>query len=154
MNLPELLSHPPVYWFITGLALAALELAAPGLVLIFFAAGAWLVAISCLAYPIGITPQLILFSVFSVLSLWMLRSKIKKKFFSGKDEPSAELEEEFIGQTATAISAFAAGRKGRVMLRGTEWSAIAEQDIAKGQEVLIVSHKSITFNVRPLADSQ
>ncbi|MAE69408.1 MAG: hypothetical protein CME06_02940 [Gemmatimonadetes bacterium] len=51
-------------WFVVGLALALAEMAAPGVILIFFGLGAWVVALTTW---IGLTPglqsQLLLFAV-------------------------------------------------------------------------------------------
>ena len=54
---------PSLIWFIIGLALFLMELAIPGLVLMFFGMGAWLVAVLCLIFNIGLDVQLIIFII-------------------------------------------------------------------------------------------
>ena len=43
----DILQDPAVIWFLVGLGLLLLELALPGLVILFFGAGAWVTALVC-----------------------------------------------------------------------------------------------------------
>ena len=46
----DIFAHAAVIWFIIGFVLFLLEFVVPGLILFFFAAGAWIVALLCLFF--------------------------------------------------------------------------------------------------------
>ena len=56
----------------------------------------------------GTNLQIIIFAIISVLSLIGLRRIIQKKFFYSKGMKSEEVEDEFTGKEAIAISDFGA----------------------------------------------
>ena len=62
------LLKPELIWFLVGLVLLIMEFALPGLIIGFFGAGAWIVAIICLVTNININTQLIIFIISSILS--------------------------------------------------------------------------------------
>lgn len=138
-----------VIWFLIGLILILLELAVPGLVLVFFGVGAWIVAIVCLMFDISINTQLFIFLVSSVVSLALLRNYIRKKYMDRKN-PDGELEDEYIGQTATAITSFGKGQIGKVSFKGSNWEALSDYSIIEGQLLKITGYKSIRLTVEPL----
>ena len=61
--------RPELIWFFIGLLLLFVELVVPGLVIAFFAFGAWVVAAVYLFTPLSLNQQLALFIMASVLSL-------------------------------------------------------------------------------------
>ena len=119
----SIFSKPEVVWFIIGLVLFLLELVLPGFVIFFFGVGAWLTALLCLIADPGLNLQAIVFAVTSILSLVALRKIIQKKFFYSKDELSKEVEDEFSGREAIAITDFGPGKNGKVEFKGTQWKA-------------------------------
>ena len=141
--------RPDLFWFLLGLALLLLELIVPGLVLIFFGLGAWITALVCLIGDPGIDLQIIIFSTASVLSLILLRRMLKNKFFKESWASPATLEEEFLNKEAIALTSFKQGAKGKVEFKGTSWIASAEEDIVKGQTVIITGKESIVLIVKP-----
>ncbi len=94
--------NPTIVWFLLGLVLAFLEFAVPGVVLIFFGIGAWIVSITTY---IGLTnsleSQLILFAISSILLLIVLRKWIKGKFYGHVDnvQDLTMNMDEFIGKS-------------------------------------------------------
>lgn len=138
-----------VIWFLIGLVLMLLELAAPGLVLIFFGVGAWLTAIACLIWEPSLNTQLFIFLIGSLGSLASLRRIIKKRYVDA-DDPETDLEDEYIGQTAVAITSFDAGQRGKVSFKGSNWEAMASTAIKEGQLLKITGYKSIRLIVEPL----
>ena len=138
----------PVIWFLIGLGLLLLELVLPGLIVIFFGAGAWIVALAVLFFPeIGLALQLGIFAVFSILGLLIFRKILKNRFFKEGDSQEGSLEEEFIGKTAIAETDIDKGQTGKVSFKGTNWSAISDCDIKKGATVVITQKDSITLKV-------
>ncbi len=146
MTLQELLT-PPVVWFLIGLVFLLLELVIPGLFLIFFGIGAWIVALVLVFFDMSITAQLLIFGSTSVLGLLLLRRFIKDKFFKEDRSGEVSLEEEFINKIAVAKSTLTPGIPGKVSFKGTQWSAISDKEIEKGSRVKIIGKESITLQV-------
>lgn len=142
-------SKPELVWFIIGLVLFLLELVLPGFVIFFFGVGAWITALLCLIANPGINLQAIVFAVTSVLSLILLRKMIQKRFFYSKDELSKEVEDEFTGKEAVAITDFEPGHTGKVEFKGTSWKAESTESIVNGQRVIIRSKEDFKLFVKP-----
>lgn len=145
----SIFARPEVIWFIIGLVLFLLELVIPGFVLFFFGVGAWVTALLCLIANPGINLQGIVFAVTSVLSLLALRKMIQKKFFYNKEDRSGEVEDEFTGKEAVAVTSFGPGRKGKVEFKGTTWTAESESEIKDRQTVIIIDKDSFKLIVEP-----
>ncbi len=140
-------SNPAVIWFFLGLVLALMEFAIPGLIILFFGIGAWVTALSCLLFDVGLNGQLIIFIIASLLSILLLRKSLKKMFF--KEDPNKEetLADEFIGQTAVVEENITAGKPGKVSFKGAQWQAFSDQNLKAGQRVEIVGKESIKLKV-------
>lgn len=149
MSLADLLS-PAIIWFLIGLILLLLELVIPGFVIIFFGAGAWVTAIICLLFDIGINAQVAVFTFSSVLLLLLLRKYIRKQFFSEDKSVVETLTDEFIGKTAVVESDIKKGFPGKVSFKGTTWNALSDVTIEKGQLVEIIGKESINLFVKPV----
>lgn len=133
----QFLSRPEIIWFIIGLVLFLLELVLPGFVIFFFGVGAWITALLCLAANPGINTQVLVFAVTSVLSLLALRKMIQKRFFYSRQELSDQVEDEFTGREATALTDLEPGKTGKVEFKGTSWDAESDSVIHKGSRVVI-----------------
>lgn len=145
----EILSDPAVIWFLVGLGLLLLELVLPGLVILFFGAGAWVTALVCALSDISLNWQILIFLVASLLGLVLLRRYLKKRFFSRRTEEFEDQLEEFIGRDAMAMTDFKGGT-GMVEFKGTRWTAKCDQPVSKGQWVTIVGKESLTLIVKPI----
>ena len=145
----SILSKPEVIWFIIGLALFLLELVLPGFVIFFFGVGAWVTALLCLIANPGLNLQAIVFAVTSILSLVALRKIIQKKFFYTKDELSKDVEDEFSGREAIAMTDFGPGENGKVEFKGTQWKAESVSSIREGDRVIIKEKDSFKLIVEP-----
>jgi len=145
----SIFSKPELVWFIIGLVLFLLELVLPGFVIFFFGVGAWITAFLCLVANPGINLQVIVFAVTSVLSLLLLRKMIQNRFFFSKEELSKEVEDEFSGKEAVALSDFGPGKNGKVEFKGTTWNAESESAITEGQQVIIREKENFKLIVEP-----
>jgi inner membrane protein len=145
----SIFSKPELVWFIIGLVLFLLELVLPGFVIFFFGVGAWITAFLCLVANPGINLQVIVFAVTSVLSLLLLRKMIQNRFFFSKEELSKEVEDEFSGKEAVALSDFGPGKNGKVEFKGTTWNAESESVITEGQRVIIKEKENFKLIVEP-----
>jgi membrane protein implicated in regulation of membrane protease activity len=144
----NILSDPAVIWFLVGLGLLLLELVLPGLVILFFGAGAWVTALVCAVTDINLNWQIFIFLVASLLGLVLLRKYLKRRFFDKKDKEIEDQLEEFIGRKARAIEDFKNGT-GQVDFKGTRWSARSEAPVSKGDWVTIDSKDSLILYVTP-----
>lgn len=147
MNWSEIFSKPEIIWFFIGLALALLEFGIPGLIILFFGIGAWVTALSCMMFDIGLNGQIIIFMISSLLSILLLRKSLKKMFF--KEDPNKEetLADEFIGQMAVVQTKIAQDKPGKVTFKGAEWEASSDMELKVGQSVTIVGKDSIKLIV-------
>ena len=68
MDWTELFSKPEIIWFFIGLLLALLEFGIPGLIILFFGIGAWVTALSCMLFDVGLNGQIIIFIISSLLT--------------------------------------------------------------------------------------
>ena len=142
----ESLNNAAVIWFILGFILFVLEFILPGLILFFFAVGAWIVGILLLFFDLSLNTQLIVFLSSSVISILLFRKSLKKIMWSKKH--SSEIEDEFKGKTGIAETLIAPGKNGKVAFKGTVWDARSEDTIQKGETVSIVGNESILLIVK------
>ncbi len=136
-----------VIWFVAGLALFLLEFVVPGLILFFFAVGAWIVAFLTLFFNWSVDVQLFMFLGSSILSVLLFRKSLKKIMYSRK-KPNEVVEDEFVGKTALAQTAIAPGKNGRVEFNGVSWDAASTDTIDKGDRVVITGNDSILLFVK------
>ena len=140
---------PQLLWFALGVVLLLLEFANPGVVLIFFALGAWLVALLCLTADISLNLQLGVFVISSVVLLLVFRSRIKGRIDRGRPA-AAGVTDEFVGRRALVTREIGSDRAGRVDYRGTTWAAEAAERVPEGAAVEIVDKQNLTLVVRKI----
>ena len=135
-----------VIWFIIGFACFILEFMVPGLILFFFAIGAWIVAILSLFIDMSINSQLVIFLVSSAVTILLFRKWVRKLIWAKRH--STELEDEFLGKTGKAETFIGPGQNGKVGFKGTTWDARSEDRIEKGEDVVIIGNESILLIVK------
>ena len=148
----DIILNPGFLWFIAGLALLFIEFILPGIVIGFFGVGAILTGI---LYWLGIldnlTLQLSFFLVSSLALLFGLRRYLKK-YFVGKvtGNENSSLSDS-IGVKVPVVERIEKhSTKGRVLYEGTEWNAIADEDIEKGTLVITTKKENLTFTVKKI----
>ena len=104
---------------------------------------------SVLSAEPGINLQILIFAVTSVLTLIGLRKIIQKKFFYSKGKESEEVEDEFTGKEALALTDFGLDKNGKVEFKGTTWNAESKSEIKEGQRVNIIEKDSFKLIVKP-----
>ncbi len=137
-------------WLLIGVVCIGLELLIPGLVIIFFGFGAILTAVFSLLPFISdiFWLQILIFLVFSIISLIFLRKKCAivfrgTVFYSEKDTSSGR--EDF----AEAVENISEKKEGRIKYRGTTWSARCEDgEINSGDTVKILRREGLTYIVK------
>ncbi len=130
-------------WFVAGVGLLIFELVTPGgFFAIFFGVAALLVGVLTvlhLASPEWL--QWLLFSVFSVLGVVVLRRPVMQRL----GLPTAALPgEEMRGEWALVTEEVRPGEVGKVELRGTAWSARANRTVRVGERVPVERIEGLT----------
>jgi len=146
-------SFPPeLIWFLVGLFLLLLELAAPGLIIVFFGVGAWIVSAVCYFAQPTLNAQLLIFILSSLILLFSLRKWLTDTFrgFNVGTTKASEIVDDFVGEKAVVIKEIIPGSSGKVEFHGTSWTAEADEPIAVGQRVEILAKNSLTLKVKPL----
>jgi len=145
--------QPWFVWSLIGLACIGLEMLMPGFVIFFFGIGGLATALfSLIPFVSGMLwLQVLLFVVFSTLSLVFLRKRFSR-IFGGTifDSHKGNPEEAGIGKTAEVIETVGVVTEGRIRFQGTSWKAhCREGEIAPGKTVRIVSREGMTYLVEP-----
>lgn len=138
----------PTYWLILGVILIVVEVAAPGLVSIFFGLSALLVALLTLLIP-SIPEEMawLLFAVLSVVFLFTLRRWCRKVFTGKRSQVEDELRNDISGRTAVVVVRIQPDQPGKVEFHGTNWQAVSSETLDPGVQVRIVKQDSITLTV-------
>ncbi len=138
-------------WFIIAVVLFLLELATPAVILVFFGAGAAVLALLCLIFPaMPLSVQLLLYIIASCGSLFALRRYLVRAIPNKLDDTS------FAGEEALVKEAINAGPygaeqayEGMVEFHGTMWRARAFSQVPEGAWVFIEHRKDLGLYVRP-----
>jgi len=145
----ELLFNPVFIWACIGAILFVLEFIVSSLVLVFFGAGAWVVALYSCFVKSPVEQEVIVFLFCSLALMIAFRKRMKDKFFKAKE--TAVFDKDYIGHTAKATTDFKKNEVGRVEYNGAPWQALSEFDIEEGQLVEIEKKERITLIVKPLS---
>ncbi len=138
-------------WFIAGLVMVLLEFAAPGVVIIFFGVGAWIVSLALWLGVIESLPmQCVVFIISSLLLLFLLRHYVTSWFVGNTLNQGCNVDEEFIGKKVLVVKAIGGGEDtGKVEHKGAEWSAYCKVPLDVGSHATIVKREGIHFTVEP-----
>lgn len=149
MGLP-FADHLVTIWIIMGLLFVALEFVIPGFVIIFFAFGAWLTAITTFFIDISFPLQMIIFCLSSIASLLLFRKYLRNKMFNPQNSGASTLADEFVGHRCEVIEAIEEKKIGKVSFKGASWSARSEQALPLGEEVIIIKKENLTLFVQSI----
>jgi len=142
------------HWFVLGLFLVLVELAAAGgFYVIFFGIAAILVGLLSSVHAAGsVGVQILLFSVLSVASLLLFRSRLVKRF---QGDPQAPQVDQLVGEIAVVTEDLAPGNVGKVEFRGTMWSARAVGAVLlRGTRCRVTRVDGLTLFVEPEGASE
>ncbi len=143
------MNNPTLIWFVIGAILFLLEFAIPGLVVMFFGIGAWIVSLAVSLHLVdSLTNQVLLFSVSSIISIVVLRKYLKAWFVGESNLEDEDFDEEFIGQRVKVIAAIPGGSEiGKVELKGTVWQAVSDHPHSEGEIVKVIARNGLTLTV-------
>lgn len=135
-------------WILLGLLLLLAELLTPGgFYIIFFGIGAVVVGVLAgfnAAGPLWF--QFILFSILSVLTLWLFREKLLQ-LTQGERRKNVD---SLVGETAVATEEIHLNAVGKAELRGTSWNArnVGDRPLTRGQRCIVERVEGLTIFVR------
>ncbi len=133
-------------WFLLGLALLLAEFATPGaFYLFFFGLGAVGVGLlGALGYEPPLTVELLLFLIFSLGLLMLLRKRLRVRFDSKLPEREVD---NVVGETAIALEDIAVDAVGKAELRGSVWNArnVGDSPIARSQRCAVMRVDGLTL---------
>lgn len=131
----------PMIWLILLVIFILVEIATVGLLTIWFAGGA-LAAFFVSLSQLGAAVQVIVFLIVSFVLVLLIRPLAQKKFNSGHIRTNAQT---LIGEDAVVLEPIDnLQSKGRVMIRGQEWSARSVDDKEKFEKDEVVQVMSIS----------
>jgi membrane protein implicated in regulation of membrane protease activity len=148
MNLNELLAVPGLAWLILAALLAIAELLAPGIFLVFIAAGAAITGVVTLLVPnFDLVFEVFLFAAASAAAVAVGRRWYRTNPVPSQDPLLNDRVARLIGQVVTVVEPIAAGQ-GRVKVGDGEWPAIGP-DTPAGAHVRIIGSTGGSLDVEP-----
>lgn len=137
-------------WLYFGAFLMLMELLAPGFVVFFFGLSASTVGLCRFAFgdAFSLTWQLAAFSAFSILYLVVLRRWLRKLFTGGRVETKTDFDNEYVGRVGRVVEAIRPPLAGRVMIGDAEWTASADEPLAAGTTIEVISQNNLTMKVK------
>ena len=125
-----ILSRPELFWFILGLGLFLLELVIPGFFIFFLWSGS-------MGYSSGMSDRRTGYqsadnyfrSNFSSFPHCTEKNYSEEILLQQRTDESEEVEDEFTGKEAIAVSDFGGQKTGKVEFKGTTWKAESTSEI-------------------------
>lgn len=145
---------PVLIWFLFGIFCFVTELILPSFFLFFLGIGAWCAAAVVAVINLPLTAQLLIFLVCSLLSLILLRARLKSIFSGSSSKEADSVTMNSAPATGIVTDAIIPPADGRVKYGGSFWRATADKPIAEGAVVLIVEKKDLIIKVRALSASK
>lgn len=136
-------------WLIVCFGCLITELALGDFFVTCLAIGAAVTVIASL-FGIPFWAQVLVWVVFSVLSLWLVRPKLLKKLHNSGDDRKSNADA-LIGRAGTVSETIKSGEYGRVQIDGDDWKAAGcnqEDNIEKGEKVVVIDRESIILTVK------
>lgn len=133
-----------VFWFVIFLILLFLEIVTINLVSIWFAIGAVAAFIVSLVTE-KLIIQMFVFILVSVISLFLTKPIVRKMKSKKKEAMNMD---RILGRTGLVLKEISKYHPGEVKVLGSIWTAISEQEIAVGSEVVIEKIEGVKVLVK------
>ncbi len=137
-------------WAIVAVVCLIVELMTGGFFIICFAIGAVAAALTTLFG--GLALQVVVFIIFSAVSIFMVRPFALRYLHENKPAPVSNADA-ILGRVGRVSETIVAGGFGRVAIDGDDWKAQAtgtDTDIAEGSLVQVTGRESIIIDVEPV----
>jgi len=125
-------------WLALGLILAAAEMVAPGVFLIWLAGAALIVGALAWLTPIGVPLQIVVFAALAVVAVFMGRRYIRNNPIHEADPMMNKRADRLVGESVVVTQAIEGGT-GKVKLGDSEWLARGA-DAAVGTRLKVTGH--------------
>ena len=135
-------------WLTLGLLLAALEMLAPGVYLIWIALAALITGVLTAVFDVSLPMQGVDFVFLSLIIAFSARRVLKERPIESADPLMNRRGARLVGETATVVQAIEHG-SGRVKLGDSEWIARGP-DIAVGEHVRVSGSEGAILLVEPV----
>ena len=132
-------------WFAVIIIAGVIEALTMDLSSIWFSAGAFFALIFAIFLPDLIWVQVLIFIIFSVALLLVLRPLFKKYIKKNEIKTNSDA---LVGKYAICTKAILDGERGEVKIEGKIWTAIANEDILENEKVLVLAIKGVKLVVR------
>ena len=134
-------------WAIVAVVCLILELMAGDFFIICFSIGAVFAAITA-AVGGGIYWQLLMFAIFTMISLFWVRPFAQRYLHKGEDNRVSNADA-LLDRQGRVVETVKADGFGRVQIDGDIWKAVTNEpdDIAEGQNVRVVGRESTIITV-------
>ena len=132
-------------WFAVIIIAGVIEALTMDLSSIWFSAGAFFALIFAIFLQDLIWAQVLIFIVFSVALLLVLRPVFKRYIKKNEIKTNAD---SLVGKTAVCIKPIIGKERGEVRIEGKIWTAIANEDILENQKVTVLAIKGVKLVVR------
>lgn len=149
----ETLLQPWLLWFVAGVGLAFLEMAVPGFVILFFGIGCIVTAAVAGLFDITVTQQVLTFGVSTILSLALLR-RLFVRYLRGQESESRDgYDDSPMGAHVKVVQTVSPAMRGKVLHRGTSWTAASNERIEEGELAEITGYADnsrLVFTIRKI----
>ena len=135
-------------WLALGLVLATLEMAVPGVFLIWMAGAAIITGLVTWVAPIGVPAQIVLFAVLAIASVFSGRRYLAANPVVAADPKMNDRGARAVGEMVIVTHAIDGGA-GRVKLGDSEWMAKGP-DAAPGVRMRVAGHDGSVLLVEHL----
>ena len=139
------------HWLVFGLVLLILEMFAPGAILLWFGIAGLVVGIFQLLLGDLLSPQMqwLIFSILSVVSIFMWKAYAKKHKLDDDDEGTTlnRRGQSLVGHEFTLSESIENG-VGKAKVGDTHWR-VEGPELAKGQKIRVVGFEGATLKVEP-----
>lgn len=135
------------YWWVFSVILLGIEILAPGFFFLWLSIAGAIVGGILLLFPsMTLESQLFIFSLFSIISIFVWR-KYGKEHLTETDHPLLNKRgDQYIGRVFSLIEPIENGR-GRIKADDTIWTVEGE-DASLGTKVEVVSVEGVLFKVK------
>ncbi len=135
-------------WFAIGLLLAAAEIVAPGVFLIWMAGAALITGVVTWLVPIGLPLQIVIFAVLAIVFVFGGRRYLRSNPIEPVDAKMNDRGAQAVGEMVVVTHAIEGGR-GRVRLGDSEWLAKGP-DADPGSRMRVSGHDGAVLIVEHL----
>ena len=138
-------------WAVIAVVCLILELTAGDFFIICFSIGAFFAALASVC-GLGFYLQLLVFAVFTMISLFWVRPFAQRYLHKGEDNRVSNADA-LMGRQGRVVETVKADGFGRVQIDGDVWKAVTNEsaDIPEGSNVRVIGRESTIITVEALS---